>query len=167
LVLLVILMQQNANITNKWKSKILWRCHVTRPTYIYNIRNDTLFLKKKKRFRSWLCFCHQVKNMEIQKLFRWVHRGRGQGVAQAVSRRISITAILVRSQVKSCGLCGRKIGTWPSFLRILPLPMPIPILLITPHMLIILWFWRYAVFILAALLNNQPIKSWTWCHLGL
>jgi hypothetical protein len=38
-------------------------------------------------------------------------------VAQAVSRRLPAAAVLVRAQVKSCGLCGAQRGTVADFLR--------------------------------------------------
>jgi hypothetical protein len=43
-------------------------------------------------------------------------------IAQATSRWLSTTADEVRSQVKSCGICGRQSGTRASFLRVRRFP---------------------------------------------
>jgi hypothetical protein len=41
--------------------------------------------------------------------------GRGRAIAQAVSRRLPIAAARVRSQVKSCGICGGQRGLVQGF----------------------------------------------------
>lgn len=42
-----------------------------------------------------------------------------RAVAQTVSCRLPTAETWVRSQVKSLGICGRKIDTWAGFLRVL------------------------------------------------
>jgi hypothetical protein len=49
---------------------------------------------------------------------------------RAVSRRHHTAAAGVRSQVRSCGLCGAQNGTGADFLRVLWFPLPI---LIPPY----------------------------------
>jgi hypothetical protein len=48
----------------------------------------------------------------------------GRAIAQAVSRWLPTAAARVRSQVKSCGICGGQSGTGAVFLRILRFPLP-------------------------------------------
>jgi hypothetical protein len=49
----------------------------------------------------------------------------GRAIAQAVSRRLPTAAARVRSQVRSCGICGGQSGTGADFLNVLRLPLPI------------------------------------------
>jgi hypothetical protein len=49
----------------------------------------------------------------------------GRAVAEAVSRRLPTAEARVRSQVKSCGICGGQSGTGVGFLRVLRFPLPI------------------------------------------
>jgi hypothetical protein len=49
----------------------------------------------------------------------------GSAIAQAVSRRLPTVAARVRSQVKSCGICGGRSGTGAGLLRVLRFPLPI------------------------------------------
>jgi hypothetical protein len=46
----------------------------------------------------------------------------GRAIAQAVSRRLPTAAARVRSQVRSCGICGGQSGTEADFLRVLQFP---------------------------------------------
>jgi hypothetical protein len=46
-------------------------------------------------------------------------------VTQAVSRRLPTAAAWVRSQVKSCGICGEQSGIGAGFFRVLRFPLPI------------------------------------------
>jgi hypothetical protein len=55
-----------------------------------------------------------------------------RGIAQAVSRWLPIAEARVRSQVRSCGICGRQSGTEAGFLRVLRFPLPILIPLTAP-----------------------------------
>jgi hypothetical protein len=47
---------------------------------------------------------------------------QGCATAQAVSRRLPIAAVRVRSQIKSCGICGRKIGIGEGSFRVFLFP---------------------------------------------
>jgi hypothetical protein len=58
------------------------------------------------------------------------HSRQGGTTAQAVSRRLPTAAARVRSQVRSCGICGRQSGTGVGFLLVLRFPLPI---LIAPN----------------------------------
>jgi hypothetical protein len=49
----------------------------------------------------------------------------GSAAAQAVTGRLSTEAAQVRSQVKSCGICGEQSGTRAGFLPVLRFPLPI------------------------------------------
>jgi hypothetical protein len=51
-----------------------------------------------------------------------------RATAQAVSRRLPTAAAQVRSQVRSCGICGGQSGTEAGFLRIFRFLLPILIL---------------------------------------
>jgi hypothetical protein len=56
----------------------------------------------------------------------------GRAIAQAVSRWLHTAAARVRSQVRSCGICGGQCGTGAGFLRVLRFPLPILIPLTAP-----------------------------------
>jgi hypothetical protein len=49
----------------------------------------------------------------------------GRAIAQAVSHWLPTAAAWVRSQVRSCGICGGQSGTEAGFLRVLRFPLPI------------------------------------------
>jgi hypothetical protein len=50
----------------------------------------------------------------------------GRAIAQAVSRWLpTAPAARVRSQVRSCGICGGQSGIRAGFLRVLRFPLPI------------------------------------------
>jgi hypothetical protein len=59
--------------------------------------------------------------------------GKGRAIAQAVSGRLPTAAARVRSQVRSCGICGGQSGTEAGFLRVLRFPLPILIPPTTAH----------------------------------
>jgi hypothetical protein len=81
----------------------------------------------------------------------------GRAIAQAVSRRLPTAAARVRSQVKSCGICGGQSGTVTCFLRVLPFPLPILIPPTAPHSSSIIRGWY-----------NRPVSGqrtkWTQSH---
>jgi hypothetical protein len=54
-------------------------------------------------------------------------------IAQAVSRRVAMAAARVRSQVRSCRICGGQSGSGAGFLRVLRFPLPILIPPTAPH----------------------------------
>jgi hypothetical protein len=54
------------------------------------------------------------KNKKVQN--KEVITKQGRAMAQAVSRRFTIAAALVRAQVSSCWICGGQSGTVVSFL---------------------------------------------------
>jgi hypothetical protein len=58
---------------------------------------------------------------------------RKRAIAQAVRRRFLAPAVQVLSQVRYCGINGRKGGIEASLLRILRIPLPILIPPTTPH----------------------------------
>jgi hypothetical protein len=57
----------------------------------------------------------------------------GRAIVQAVSRRLPTAAARIRSQVRSCGICGGRSGIGAGFLRVLRFPLPILIPPTTPH----------------------------------
>jgi hypothetical protein len=64
---------------------------------------------------------------------------------QAVSRRLPTAVAWVRSQVKSCRICGGHRDTGASFLRILGFPLSIPIPPTAQCSLIILLLTQYSI----------------------
>jgi hypothetical protein len=57
----------------------------------------------------------------------------GRAIAQAVSRSLPIAVALVRTQVRSCGICDGQCVTGAGFLRVLRFPLPILIAPTAPH----------------------------------
>jgi hypothetical protein len=49
----------------------------------------------------------------------------GRAIVQAVSRWYPTAAARVRSQVRSCGICGGQSGIGAGFLRVIRFPLPI------------------------------------------
>jgi hypothetical protein len=58
-------------------------------------------------------------------------------MAQAVRNRLHNAEARVRSQVKSCGICGGKCNHWEGVLRVLRFPLPIFITPSAPNSCII------------------------------
>jgi hypothetical protein len=72
------------------------------------------------------------------------HKGknvRGYAIAQAVRRRLPTAVARIRSQVRSCGICGGQSGIGAGFLRVLRFPLPISIPPTTPHSSPIIQGW--------------------------
>jgi hypothetical protein len=99
-------------------------------------------------------------------ILKWFHKRRiwhlaqakGLTIAQAVSRRLPIAAAQVRTQVWSCGICGRQSGTGAGFHRVLRFPLPIFIPPTAPQSSSsIIWGWY-----------NRPYSGrstkWTQSH---
>jgi hypothetical protein len=82
----------------------------------------------------------------------------GRAIAQAVIRRLPTAVAPVRTQVRSCGICGGQSGTGAGFLRVLRFPLPILISPNTPHSLSSIIRGSY----------NRPISGghtkWTQSH---
>jgi hypothetical protein len=57
----------------------------------------------------------------------------GNRISVMVSSRLTTATVRVPTQVKSCGICGRQIGTGAGFLRVLRFPLPILITPTAPH----------------------------------
>jgi hypothetical protein len=66
-------------------------------------------------------------------------------IAQAVSRLISISATRVRSQLKSCRICGGQSGARAVLLQVLQLPLPVFIPPTASHSLVVLSSDAYSV----------------------
>jgi hypothetical protein len=81
----------------------------------------------------------------------------GRAIAQTVSRWFPTAAARVRSQVKSCGICGGQSGAGAVFLRVLLFPLPVLIPPTAPHSTSIIRGWY-----------NRPISDrrtkWTQSH---
>jgi hypothetical protein len=58
-----------------------------------------------------------------RKLSHGSNHHEGRAIAQAVSRRLPTSAAWVRSQVRSCGVCGGQSGTRAGFPRVLRFPL--------------------------------------------
>jgi hypothetical protein len=56
----------------------------------------------------------------------------GRAIAEAISRWLPTAAARVRSQVRSCGICGGQSGAGAGFLRVLRFTLPILIPPTTP-----------------------------------
>jgi hypothetical protein len=69
----------------------------------------------------------------------FVHYSRCRAIAQAASRRLPTAAARVRSQVRSCGICGGRRDTGAGFLRVLWFPLLILIPPTVPHPLLVLF----------------------------
>jgi hypothetical protein len=80
----------------------------------------------KSEFYSELS-SYRTENVAI--FIKTVILNAGRAIAQAVSRRLPTSAVRVRVQVRSCGICGGQSGTGAGYLRVLRFPLPI---LITP-----------------------------------
>jgi hypothetical protein len=78
-------------------------------------------------------------------------------IAQGVSCRLPTAAARVRSQVRSCGICGRQSGIGAGFLRVLRFPLSILIPPTAPHSSIIRGWCNRP--------NIGPRNKWTQSHL--
>jgi hypothetical protein len=82
-----------------------------------------------------------VYSFPLRPQYLVLSSGKGRAIAQAVSRRLPTAAARVRSQVRSCGICGGQSGAAAGFLRVLRFHLPILIPPTTPHSSSIIWGW--------------------------
>jgi hypothetical protein len=73
---------------------------------------------------------HERMNTQLNEPVRKL---LGRNIAQVGSRWHPTAAARVRSQVKSCRICGKQSGAGAGFLRVLRFPLPILITPTAPH----------------------------------
>jgi hypothetical protein len=66
---------------------------------------------------------------------------KGRAIDEAVSRRVPTSAVRVRSQVRSYGICGGQSDAGVGFLRVLRFPLLFLIPLTAPHSSSIIRSW--------------------------
>jgi hypothetical protein len=68
-----------------------------------------------------------------EKVNRSLGYSVGRSTAKEFSRRLPTTEARLRSQVKSCGICGGQSGTGVRFFRVLRFPLPFLIAHTAPY----------------------------------
>jgi hypothetical protein len=88
-------------------------------------RITTRIRNAKKHLIPVHCTAHQLRLCLLECANCVLSFTKGRAIAQAVSRWLPTAAARVRSQVRSCRICGGQSGTEASFLRVLRFPLPI------------------------------------------
>jgi hypothetical protein len=116
-----------------------------------------------KDFHNLYFLSHIIRLIRRSRMILAGHITRmgGRAVAQAVSRRLPTAAARVRSQFRSCGICGKRSGTGAIFLRVLRFPLPILIPPTTPHSSSIIrgWYNRPTVADVPNGLSLTPLRE--------